>query len=121
MRLGTVCTMEPGAHTLPLRELPSVEQVAAMIDHSLLRPELTAREISDGLVISRVHKVASACVRPSDIGRAVDELKGSGVMVSTVIGFPHGSCTTRTKAAEAVEALSLGADELDMVLHIGAP
>ena len=72
-------------------------------------------------MISRVHKVASACVRPSDIGRAVDELKGSGVMVSTVIGFPHGSCTTRTKAAEAVEALSLGADELDMVLHIGAP
>jgi len=91
-----------------------------MIDHSLLRPDLTAQEIADGLAISRTHRVASACARPSDVERAVAELAGSGVMVSTVIGFPHGSCTTRTKVSEAVEALALGADELDMVIHIGA-
>ncbi len=100
--------------------LPTVEHVASMIDHSLLRPELTTAEVVDGLGIARRCRTASACVRPSDVARAVDALAGSGVMVATVIGFPHGSTTTATKVAEVAEALSLGADEFDMVLHIGA-
>jgi deoxyribose-phosphate aldolase len=112
--------MDMGIQEFPLDELPSIELVASMIDHSLLRPELTAQEITDGLAIARSYKVASACVRPSDVERATAELAGSNVMVSTVIGFPHGSCTTRTKVGEVVEAMSLGADEFDMVIHIGA-
>jgi deoxyribose-phosphate aldolase len=101
-------------------DLPSVEQVAKLIDHSLLRPELTVKDVTAGLLTARQHKVASACVRPSDVALAVSELGGSGVMVGTVIGFPHGSCTTRTKVEETTAALAVGADEFDMVLHIGA-
>ncbi|MGP8162758.1 MAG: deoxyribose-phosphate aldolase [Acidimicrobiales bacterium] len=112
--------MDLGDETFPRDELPGTAYVASMIDHSLLQPQLTAEDVTVGFAIARACKVASACVRPSDVERAVAELAGSGVMVSTVIGFPHGSCTTRTKVGEVAEALSLGADEFDMVLHIGA-
>jgi deoxyribose-phosphate aldolase len=64
--------------------------------------------------------VASVCVRPVDVTRAVAILAGSDVAVGTVIGFPHGSSTTATKAFEAREALANGATELDMVIQIGA-
>jgi deoxyribose-phosphate aldolase len=93
--------------------------VAKTIDHSLLRPELDLDTVREGVELARRYDVASATVRPADVAFAVELLDGSDVFVSTVVGFPHGSSTTATKAFEAERALADGAHELDMVLNIG--
>jgi deoxyribose-phosphate aldolase len=93
--------------------------VAKMIDHSLLRPELTTADVVAGCALAARYAVASVCVRPSDVPLAVAELTGTGVLVGTVVGFPHGSTTTAAKVAETDELVAAGADEIDMVLHIG--
>jgi deoxyribose-phosphate aldolase len=95
------------------------EQVAQMIDHSLLRPELTTTEILEGCATAAKYDVASATLRPCDVAMGIKALEGSGVPVSTVVGFPHGSNTTETKVAEALQCVADGAIELDMVLNIG--
>jgi deoxyribose-phosphate aldolase len=95
------------------------EQVAKTIDHSLLRPELDLDFVRNGVELARRYGVASATVRPADVAFAVDLLEGSDVFVSTVVGFPHGSSSTETKAFEAERAVELGAREIDMVLNIG--
>jgi deoxyribose-phosphate aldolase len=96
------------------------EQLAKVIDHSLLKPELTEAEVIAGCELARQYHVASVCVKPADVELAAQLLKNSDVAVGTVIGFPHGSSTTSTKVAEAVEAMDHGAVELDMVINIGA-
>jgi deoxyribose-phosphate aldolase len=93
--------------------------VAKTIDHSLLRPELDLDFVREGCELSRRYDVASACVRPADVALAAGILTGSDVLVSTVVGFPHGSSTTATKVFEAERALADGAHEFDMVLNIG--
>jgi deoxyribose-phosphate aldolase len=93
--------------------------VAKTIDHSLLRPELDLGFVREGCELSRRYDVASACVRPADVALAAGILEGSDVLVSTVVGFPHGSSTTATKVFEAKRALADGAHEFDMVLNIG--
>ncbi len=98
----------------------TVQDIADMIDHSLLRPELTDADVIEGCRIARECACVSVCVRPVDVRRAARELAGSRVRVTTVVGFPHGSHTTQTKLAEAREALADGAVELDMVIAIGA-
>jgi deoxyribose-phosphate aldolase len=95
------------------------EKVAKTIDHSLLRPELTVDEVLAGCQLAAAYQVASVCCRPLDVGRCRDALAGSGVLVGTVVGFPHGASTTAVKAFEAERALDEGAVELDMVLPIG--
>ena len=100
-------------------ETITVEKVAKTIDHSLLRPELTLDEVMAGCDLAAAYQVASVCCRPLDVGQCRDALEGSGVLVGTVVGFPHGSSTTAIKAAEAELALDDGAAELDMVLPIG--
>ena len=95
------------------------DQVAKMIDHSLLRPELTLNDVAEGCEVAARYQVASATVKPADIPFAVNALAGSGVPVSTVVGFPHGASTTRTKVFEARQCVADGAIELDMVLNIG--
>lgn len=95
------------------------EQVAAMIDHSLLRPELTLDDVLEGCATAARYQVASATLRPCDVAAGVDALSGSGVPVSTVVSFPHGSSTTATKVSEALRCIADGAIELDMVLNIG--
>jgi deoxyribose-phosphate aldolase len=95
------------------------EKVAKTIDHSLLRPELTVDEVLAGCRLAAAYQVASVCCRPLDVGRCRDALAGSGVLVGTVVGFPHGASTTAVKAFEAERALDEGAVELDMVLPIG--
>ena len=95
------------------------EKVAKTIDHSLLRPELTVDEVLAGCAVAAAYDVASVCCRPLDVGRCRDALAGSGVLVGTVVGFPHGASTTAVKAFEAERALDEGAVELDMVLPIG--
>jgi len=95
------------------------EDIAGMIDHSLLKPNLTDKEIEEGCRIAQEYRVATVCVRPSDVRRAAEILRQSPVRVTTVIGFPHGSTTTAAKVFEAEEAIRNGARELDVVLNIG--
>jgi deoxyribose-phosphate aldolase len=97
----------------------TLKQLAKTIDHSLLRPELTETEVIAGCELAKKYDVASVCVKPCHVRLAAKVLKGSGVRVSTVIGFPHGSNCTAIKVAEARQAISDGAVELDMVLNIG--
>jgi deoxyribose-phosphate aldolase len=94
--------------------------IAKTIDHSLLRPELDDAFVEDGCRLAARYDVASVCVRPSDVRRAVTILEGTDVAVGTTIGFPHGGHTTEVKVDEARRALADGATELDMVLQIGA-
>ncbi len=90
-----------------------------MIDHSLVRPELTDTEIVEGCELARSYHVASVSVRPSDVDTAVRVLQGTDVAVGSIAGFPHGSSTTGTKLYEARDLLRRGAREIDMVLNIG--
>jgi deoxyribose-phosphate aldolase len=94
--------------------------IAKMIDHSLLRPELDDAFIEDGCHLAAEYDVASVCCRPADIARASAILRGSDVHVGSTVGFPHGNHHTEIKLAEANLALADGATELDMVLQIGA-
>jgi deoxyribose-phosphate aldolase len=94
--------------------------IAKTIDHSLLRPELDDAFIEEGCRLAAQYDVASVCVRPVDIPRAVSLLDGTDVAVGSVIGFPHGGQPTATKVFEARQALADGARELDMVIQIGA-
>lgn len=97
----------------------TVEQLAKMIDHSLLKPELTEADVVAGCSLAWRYHVASVCVKPCHVSLAARQLAGSDVAVGTVIGFPHGSATTAIKAAEARDAIANGAVELDMVINIG--
>lgn len=97
----------------------TVAQVAKMIDHSLLRPELTTGQTHEGCALAGRYDVASVCVRPSDVTLAAELLAGTDVLVGTVVGFPHGSSTTAAKQFETHAAVDEGAREIDMVLHIG--
>jgi deoxyribose-phosphate aldolase len=90
-----------------------------MIDHSLLRPELTAADVEDGIAVAVRYRTASVCLRPADVAKGVGALRGTTVAAGTVVGFPHGSGTTTAKAYEAAELAALGAEEIDMVIDIG--
>jgi deoxyribose-phosphate aldolase len=94
--------------------------IAKMIDHSLLRPELDDAFIEAGCALAAKYDVASVCCRPADVARAVALLRGTDVHVGSTIGFPHGNHLTSTKVHEARVALADGATELDMVLQIAA-
>ncbi|MFZ5808474.1 MAG: deoxyribose-phosphate aldolase [Chloroflexota bacterium] len=97
----------------------TLEQLAKVIDHSLLRPELTSAEVVAGCRLAAEYHVATVCVKPCHVKLAAEILKDSDVKVSTVVGFPHGSNLTAIKVAEALQAIQDGAVELDMVLNIG--
>lgn len=99
--------------------LPSQVEVAKMIDHSLLRPELTPADIEAGLAAAMKYRTASVCVRPSDVSTAAAALRDSAVAIGTVVAFPHGASTTPAKVAETSELISLGAEEIDTVINIG--
>ncbi len=94
------------------------EQLAKMIDHSLLQPMLTAKDLEAGCQLALTYNVASVCILPYYLRRCADILKGSTVQASTTIGFPHGGHTTAIKQAEARQALADGGQELDMVVNI---
>jgi deoxyribose-phosphate aldolase len=94
--------------------------VAAMIDHSLLRPELTAVEVRAGCELAAARHTISVCAKPADVRLARDVLAGTSVHVGTVVGFPHGSSTTAVKRFETQQALGDGAVEIDMVINIAA-
>src|SRR5215471_13010082 len=98
--------------------LTRYEELAKMIDHSLLRPELTEEQVNEGCRIARQYQVASVTVRPCDVDFAVRQMEGSGVPVGSVAGFPHGSSTTAAKLYETRDLLRRGAREIDMVINI---
>ncbi|MCS7015717.1 MAG: deoxyribose-phosphate aldolase [Gemmatales bacterium] len=97
----------------------SYEQIARMIDHSLLQPKLTDAELEAGCRLARDYGVASVCIKPYAVPLAVRILDGSTVAVGTTVGFPHGGHTTASKVYETEDAIRLGARELDMVVNIG--
>lgn len=97
----------------------TLDDIAAMIDHSLLQPKLTDAELAEGCMLAREWKVASVCIKPYAVRLAASLLAGSGVAVGIVIGFPHGGHTTSTKMFEVEQAVRDKATELDMVVNIG--
>lgn len=98
----------------------SPQAIAALIDHTILRPDATAADVRQLCAEARHHRFAAVCVNPYWVPLAARELRGTPVQVCTVVGFPLGATTTASKCAEAAEAISLGATEIDMVLNVGA-
>lgn len=95
------------------------KSIAALIDHTLLRPEATAADIRRICAEAHEYEFASVCVNPYWASLASVELRASPAKVCTVIGFPLGANTTGIKVAEAEQAIRDGAREIDMVLNIG--
>jgi len=96
----------------------TVQDIAKMIDHSLLKPQLTDEEIIAGCEVAKKYDVASVCCPPFALATVAKLLEGTDIRPSTVIGFPHGYNKTETKAFEAEQAIKDGCIELDMVLNI---
>ena len=94
------------------------EQIAKMIDHSLLNPALTAAELEAGCALAAQFNTASVCILPYYAARSHELLAGTTVYTSTTIGFPHGGHRTNVKLFEAEQALKDGAQELDAVINI---
>jgi deoxyribose-phosphate aldolase len=97
----------------------SYEELAKMIDHSLLHPAMTDKELEDGCVIAARYGVASVCIKPYAVQKAAALLKNTGVKVGAVVGFPHGNSATEVKRYETEVACRDGAEEIDMVVNIG--
>ena len=93
---------------------------AKYVDHTVLKPETVRETVARFCDEARRFRFAAVCVNPCWIAFARERLQGSGVKVATVIGFPLGASTPATKAFEARDAVAAGADELDMVINIGA-
>ena len=94
--------------------------LAKYIDHTLLKPQASQAEIKTLCEEARKYGFFSVCVNPYWVPFCKEQLKGSDVKVCTVIGFPLGANTTEVKVLEAKDALKNGADELDMVVNLGA-
>ncbi len=94
--------------------------IARMIDHTLLKPNATAREIEQLCGEALEYGFSTVCINPTHIARCRSILAGSKVKVCTVIGFPLGASSTASKAFEAADAEAMGAEEIDMVINIGA-
>lgn len=97
----------------------TLAQVAKTIDSALLKPEMTIEEVIAGCQMAMKYHVASVCCRPADVALCAEQLKGSDVLVGTVVGFPHGSSATATKVFETELAVKDGAVEIDVVINIG--
>ena len=96
----------------------TLDAIAKMIDHSLLNPSLTVKELEAGCQVALRYNTASVCIMPYYAARCADLLRGSTVQPSTTIGFPHGGHHTAIKLAEVRQALQDGATELDVVINI---
>ena len=94
------------------------QDIAKMIDHSLLNPTLTDAQLEEGCRLALQYDVASVCIMPYYLRRCAEILEGSDVKASTTVGFPHGGHATAVKVAEAEQALRDGGEELDMVVNI---
>jgi deoxyribose-phosphate aldolase len=97
----------------------TLKRVAKTIDHSTLGPAMTLDEVKAGCEVALKYDVASVCCKPCDVKFVAEILKGSEVLVGTVVGFPHGSSTTESKVFETKQAVADGAVEIDVVINIG--
>ncbi|HPT31442.1 MAG TPA: hypothetical protein PLW67_06350 [Prolixibacteraceae bacterium] len=95
------------------------QQLAKMIDHSILHPTHTDADLERECAIAAKYNVASVCVKPYAVSKAVELLKGTDVKVGCVIGFPHGNSSSAVKVFETEQACNAGALEIDMVINIG--
>jgi len=99
--------------------MTTTSELAKMIDHSILQPTHTDEDLKKQCAVAAKYKVASVCVKPYAVKQAVELLKGTGVEVGCVIGFPHGNSSTAVKVFETEQACNDGATEIDMVINIG--
>jgi deoxyribose-phosphate aldolase len=99
---------------------PIEADIARLIDHTLLKPDATREEIRKICVEALKFGFASVCVNPWNVSQVAELLRGSEVRVCTVVGFPLGATLPQVKQFEAEEAIKLGAQEIDMVINIGA-
>lgn len=97
----------------------TVKEAAKMIDHSLLHPTMTDEILLQGLEIAKKYDVATVCVKPYYTKVAANYLKGTDVLVCSVIGFPHGNSSIEIKVLETIQCCKDGAKEIDMVVNIG--
>ena len=97
----------------------TIRDVAALLDHAVLKPNFTAADLAAHAAMCVARGVGCLCVRPADVAAAVGHVAGSPVVVASVIGFPHGSHRPETKALESRLAIADGAKELDMVIALG--
>ncbi|TQR10612.1 deoxyribose-phosphate aldolase [Psychrobacillus soli] len=96
------------------------QNIAALIDHTLLKQDATKSQIEKLCEEAKTYTFASVCVNPTWVSVSADLLKGSPVKVCTVIGFPLGASTSAVKAFETTNAIENGAEEIDMVINVGA-
>jgi deoxyribose-phosphate aldolase len=108
---GSVCVNDQPAE---------VRALAGLVDHTLLRPQATRAEVERLAEEARQWCFATVCVNPAWIPLVAERLRGSGVRISTVAGFPLGATLTSAKRAEAEAAILAGAHEIDMVMNVGA-
>ncbi|QJG67008.1 deoxyribose-phosphate aldolase [Mycoplasma phocoenae] len=94
-------------------------QYNRMVDHTLLKPEATQKDIDNLIKEAKEYNFKSVCINPSWIKHAVEKLKNTDTIVCTVVGFPLGSMSTQAKVFETKLAISHGAEEVDMVINIG--
>ncbi len=99
---------------------PTDGTLSHMIDHTLLKPDATQDEIAQLCFEARKYGFASVCINPSNVKLCADLLRGSDVLICTVVGFPLGATSTESKAFEAGKAIRDGATEVDMVINVGA-
>lgn len=97
-----------------------MDNIASMIDHTILKPEARKSDIEKLCKEAKEYKFKAVCVNPFYVSLCKELLKGTDVKIATVIGFPLGANTKEVKAFEAKDAISNGADEVDMVINIGA-
>lgn len=96
------------------------EDLARYIDHTLLKPDATREELIKLADEARKYRFASVCVNSANVNFMARQLKGTGVRICAVVGFPLGAMTPHAKAYETREAIRCGAEEIDMVINIGA-
>ncbi len=101
-------------------DLKSTHYLAKFIDHTLLKPEATLEQIEQLISTAKDYGFYSVCLNPCFVATASELLKDTGVLVCTVVGFPLGANTTATKVFETKKAIIDGADEVDMVINVGA-
>jgi deoxyribose-phosphate aldolase len=97
----------------------TIKDISKMIDHSLLHPTMTDKDLQEGCEIAKQYDVAAVCIKPYFVKEAAEILKGSDVKVCSVIGFPHGNGTIQAKVFETRLACKDGATEIDMVVNAG--
>ena len=99
--------------------MDKVQEIAKMIDHSILHPTMTDEDLKKQCEIAIKYNTASVCVKPYAVKDAATLLEGSGVLVGCVIGFPHGNSAIEVKVFETETAIKDGAVEIDMVVNVG--